>query len=121
MLHDVAIANRKALLERAVTDEIKLLGFHWSDPGVGYAEQGQCLPLRAGDLTMRIIISMLRIRSFKHPHRLCSWLPGLALSDLVETDSAAGQSRDAADTNRYPESGRSIRRPSLRDRSSRSQ
>ena len=39
MLHDVAIANRKALLERAVTDKIKLLGFRWSDPGVGYAER----------------------------------------------------------------------------------
>ena len=22
-----------------MTDEIKLLGFHWSDPGVGYAER----------------------------------------------------------------------------------
>jgi glyoxylase-like metal-dependent hydrolase (beta-lactamase superfamily II) len=39
MQHDVAIANRKALLERAATDKIKLLGFHWTDPGVGYAER----------------------------------------------------------------------------------
>lgn len=31
--------NRKALLERAATDKIKLLGFHWTDPGVGYAER----------------------------------------------------------------------------------
>jgi glyoxylase-like metal-dependent hydrolase (beta-lactamase superfamily II) len=39
MQHDAAIANRKALLDRAATDKIKLLGFHWSDPGVGYAER----------------------------------------------------------------------------------
>jgi len=39
MQHDVAIANRKALLDRAANDKIKLLGFHWSDPGVGYAER----------------------------------------------------------------------------------
>ncbi|WP_315975090.1 MBL fold metallo-hydrolase [Microvirga yunnanensis] len=39
MQHDVAIANRKALLDRAAKDKIKLLGFHWSDPGVGYAER----------------------------------------------------------------------------------
>jgi glyoxylase-like metal-dependent hydrolase (beta-lactamase superfamily II) len=39
MLHDMAIANRQALLERAATDKIKLLGFHWTDPGVGYAER----------------------------------------------------------------------------------
>lgn len=39
MQHDVAIKNRKALLDRAATDRIKLLGFHWTDPGVGYAER----------------------------------------------------------------------------------
>jgi glyoxylase-like metal-dependent hydrolase (beta-lactamase superfamily II) len=39
MQHDAAIANRKALLERAATDRVKLLGFHWADPGVGYAER----------------------------------------------------------------------------------
>lgn len=36
---DLAIANRKKLLERAATDRIKLLGFHWPYPGVGYAER----------------------------------------------------------------------------------
>ena len=35
---DVAIANRKALLQRAAADKIKMLGFHWPYPGVGHAE-----------------------------------------------------------------------------------
>ena len=39
MHHDVAISNRKALLDRAAKDRIKLMGFHWADPGVGYAER----------------------------------------------------------------------------------
>jgi glyoxylase-like metal-dependent hydrolase (beta-lactamase superfamily II) len=39
MLHDVAISNRRALLERAATDRIRLLGYHWTYPGVGYAER----------------------------------------------------------------------------------
>jgi glyoxylase-like metal-dependent hydrolase (beta-lactamase superfamily II) len=39
MQHEVAIAKRKALLERVATDWIKLLGFHWTDPGVGYSER----------------------------------------------------------------------------------
>ncbi len=39
MLHDLAIPNRRALLERAATDRIKLLGYHWTYPGVGYAER----------------------------------------------------------------------------------
>jgi len=39
MVHDMAIAHRKALLDRAATDRIKLLGFHWTDPGLGYAER----------------------------------------------------------------------------------
>jgi hypothetical protein len=38
MMHDVAITNRKALLDRASKDRIRLLGFRWSDSGVGYAE-----------------------------------------------------------------------------------
>ena len=36
---DLAIANRKKLLDRAATDKIKLLGFHWPYPGVGFAER----------------------------------------------------------------------------------
>ena len=36
---DVAIQNRKALLDRAATDKIKLLGYHWTSPGVGFAER----------------------------------------------------------------------------------
>jgi glyoxylase-like metal-dependent hydrolase (beta-lactamase superfamily II) len=39
MLHDRAIPNRRALLERAATDRITLLGYHWTYPGVGYAER----------------------------------------------------------------------------------
>jgi glyoxylase-like metal-dependent hydrolase (beta-lactamase superfamily II) len=36
---DLAIANRKKILDRAAADRIKLLGFHWPYPGVGYAER----------------------------------------------------------------------------------
>ena len=36
---ELAIQNRKALLDRAATDRIKLLGFHWPYPGVGFAER----------------------------------------------------------------------------------
>ena len=36
---DLAIQNRKALLDRAATDKIKLLGYHWTSPGVGLAER----------------------------------------------------------------------------------
>ena len=38
-IHDLAIANRKKLLDRAATDKTKLLGFHWPYPGVGHAER----------------------------------------------------------------------------------
>jgi glyoxylase-like metal-dependent hydrolase (beta-lactamase superfamily II) len=34
-----AITNRKALLDRAATDKMKMLGFHWKYPGVGFAER----------------------------------------------------------------------------------
>jgi glyoxylase-like metal-dependent hydrolase (beta-lactamase superfamily II) len=37
--HDLAVANRKKLLDRAATDKTKLLGFHWPYPGVGHAER----------------------------------------------------------------------------------
>lgn len=36
---DLAIGNRKMLLERATADKIRLLGFHWTYPGVGFAER----------------------------------------------------------------------------------
>jgi glyoxylase-like metal-dependent hydrolase (beta-lactamase superfamily II) len=38
-MQDVAIENRKKLLDRAATDKIKLLGYHWTVPGVGFAER----------------------------------------------------------------------------------
>jgi glyoxylase-like metal-dependent hydrolase (beta-lactamase superfamily II) len=38
-MHDVAVAKRKVLLDRAATDKTKMLGFHWPYPGVGYAER----------------------------------------------------------------------------------
>ncbi len=38
-IHDLAVAKRKALLDRAATDKTKMLGFHWPYPGVGYAER----------------------------------------------------------------------------------
>jgi glyoxylase-like metal-dependent hydrolase (beta-lactamase superfamily II) len=36
---DLAIMNRARLMERAATDRIKLLGYHWTYPGVGFAER----------------------------------------------------------------------------------
>jgi glyoxylase-like metal-dependent hydrolase (beta-lactamase superfamily II) len=36
---DLAIKNRKTLLDRAATGKIKLLGYHWASPGVGFAEK----------------------------------------------------------------------------------
>lgn len=38
-LADVAIRNRQKLMDRAATDRIKLLGYHWTYPGIGYAER----------------------------------------------------------------------------------
>jgi glyoxylase-like metal-dependent hydrolase (beta-lactamase superfamily II) len=35
---DLAIRNRARLIERAATDRTKLLGYHWTYPGVGFAE-----------------------------------------------------------------------------------
>jgi glyoxylase-like metal-dependent hydrolase (beta-lactamase superfamily II) len=37
---DLAIKNRKRLIDRAAIDKTKLLGFHWTYPGVGYVEAG---------------------------------------------------------------------------------
>jgi glyoxylase-like metal-dependent hydrolase (beta-lactamase superfamily II) len=36
---ELAIRNRARLIERAATDRIKLLGYHWTSPGVGFAER----------------------------------------------------------------------------------
>ncbi len=36
---EVALANRRKLLDRAATEKLKLLGFHWTYPGVGHAER----------------------------------------------------------------------------------
>ena len=36
---DLAISSRARLIERAATDRIKLLGYHWTYPGVGFAER----------------------------------------------------------------------------------
>lgn len=36
---DIAIRSRKAMLERAATDRVKMLGYHWTYPGVGFAER----------------------------------------------------------------------------------
>lgn len=39
ILPELAIRNRLQLLDRAATDRIKMLGYHWAYPGVGYAER----------------------------------------------------------------------------------
>lgn len=36
---ETALKNRRMLLDRAASEKIKLLGYHWSYPGVGYAER----------------------------------------------------------------------------------
>ncbi|RDJ13975.1 MBL fold metallo-hydrolase [Rhizobium grahamii] len=36
---EVALKTRQMLLDRAATDKLKMLGYHWSYPGVGYAER----------------------------------------------------------------------------------
>jgi len=36
---DLAIRNRRKILDRAATDRVKLLGYHWTYPGIGYAER----------------------------------------------------------------------------------
>ncbi|MCT7378331.1 MBL fold metallo-hydrolase [Chelativorans salis] len=36
---DVAAETRRTLLDRAATDKVKLLGFHWDYPGVGFAKR----------------------------------------------------------------------------------
>lgn len=36
---DIALKNRQMLLDRAASEKLKMLGYHWSYPGVGYAER----------------------------------------------------------------------------------
>jgi glyoxylase-like metal-dependent hydrolase (beta-lactamase superfamily II) len=36
---EVALATRKALIDRAASEKIRMLGYHWAYPGVGYAER----------------------------------------------------------------------------------
>ncbi len=36
---DMAIATRKRLLGRAADEKLKMIGFHWPYPGIGYAER----------------------------------------------------------------------------------
>jgi glyoxylase-like metal-dependent hydrolase (beta-lactamase superfamily II) len=35
---ELAVENRKRLLDRASADNARLLGFHWTNPGLGFAE-----------------------------------------------------------------------------------
>ncbi|HET7716069.1 MAG TPA: MBL fold metallo-hydrolase [Bauldia sp.] len=37
--HEQAIASRRSLLDRAATDKALMLGYHWTYPGLGYAER----------------------------------------------------------------------------------
>lgn len=36
---ELALKNRRAFLDRAAAEKLKLLGYHWTYPGVGYAER----------------------------------------------------------------------------------
>ncbi|MTH78373.1 MBL fold metallo-hydrolase [Paracoccus aestuariivivens] len=36
---EAALASRQRLLDRAASEKLKLLGYHWTYPGVGYAER----------------------------------------------------------------------------------
>ncbi|WP_069063810.1 MBL fold metallo-hydrolase [Sinorhizobium sp. RAC02] len=36
---ETALKSRQMLLDRAATEKIKMLGYHWTYPGVGYAER----------------------------------------------------------------------------------
>ncbi|KAA0695436.1 MBL fold metallo-hydrolase [Neorhizobium sp. P12A] len=35
---EIALANRASLLDRAANDRLRMLGYHWTYPGVGYVE-----------------------------------------------------------------------------------
>lgn len=36
---EIALKSRQTLLDRAASEKIKMLGYHWTYPGVGYAER----------------------------------------------------------------------------------
>lgn len=36
---EIALANRAALLDKAATKKLRMLGYHWTYPGVGYVER----------------------------------------------------------------------------------
>jgi glyoxylase-like metal-dependent hydrolase (beta-lactamase superfamily II) len=36
---DLAVETRKKMLDRAATDKVKMIGYHWPSPGVGFAEK----------------------------------------------------------------------------------
>jgi len=36
---DLALKTRRVLLDRAATEKLKVLGYHWSHPGAGYVER----------------------------------------------------------------------------------
>lgn len=36
---EVALTNRAALLDKAATEKLRILGYHWTYPGVGYVER----------------------------------------------------------------------------------
>lgn len=38
-LPDLAIRNRRRLVDRAIADRVRLLGYHWTYPGVGHVER----------------------------------------------------------------------------------
>ena len=35
----MAVTKRTAMLDRAATDKVKMLGYHWTYPGIGFAER----------------------------------------------------------------------------------
>ncbi len=36
---EIALANRKSLLDKAANEKLRMLGYHWSYPGVGYVDR----------------------------------------------------------------------------------
>jgi glyoxylase-like metal-dependent hydrolase (beta-lactamase superfamily II) len=36
---EIALKSRQRLLDRAASEKMKMLGYHWTYPGVGYAER----------------------------------------------------------------------------------
>jgi glyoxylase-like metal-dependent hydrolase (beta-lactamase superfamily II) len=38
-ISDLAVETRKKMLDRAATDKVKMIGYHWPSPSVGFAER----------------------------------------------------------------------------------